>query len=309
MEPGGSRCYKPDTAECKLGRLWLGVLIDGASYRLSRWEYSEVDDNVKPDQDPDTPAAGLESVDLLAIAAGAGAGITDRMLETFRAQGLIPRPRRAGYRGRSPVWRYSPGTDQQLLALLGWREHTKDPDVLQVLLWIDGFPIPAAAVRGALTRQLRSVVDAVGQEIGRRARDLGLDPSDDTGRGPAIDVLARTMAGKRGPTPLVRRSRMRASDRARGVALLLRVFGFGETIDGTVDDAALIENVLGIAPNGRRHSIDGQEPWLTGPAEDLFDAAGIVASPGWPRWSPAPPTQNWARPGRRSSRCSSTCPS
>jgi hypothetical protein len=87
------------------------------------------------------------------------------------------------------------------------------------------------------------------------------------------------MAGKRGPTPLARRRRMRASDRARGVALLVRVFGLGETIDGTARDADLIENVLGIAPNGRLRSISGKEPWLTGPAEELFGAAPVVGLP------------------------------
>jgi hypothetical protein len=231
------------------------------------------------DQDSAGPPAGMESADLLAAAARAGAGISDRMLETFRAQGLIPRPRRVGYRGRVPIWRYPPGTDQQLTALLGWRQRTKDPDVLQVLLWLDGFPIPAAAARDALTRQLRSVIDAVGEEISRRARELGLNPADETARSQAIDTVARTMAAKRGATPLVRRTRMRASDRAHAVALLIRVFGMGETIDGTAHDATSMEQVLGLAPNGRRHSVSGEQPWLTGPAEELFSAASIVSLP------------------------------
>ncbi len=231
-----------------------------------------------PIQDPDSPE-GLESTDLLAVAAQAGMGISDRMLETFRAQGLIPHPRRAGYRSRAPIWRYPAGADRQLLSLLGWREHCKDPDVLQVLVWLDGFPISPAAVRDALTRQLRSVIDAIGREISRHARDLGLDPSDEAAHDPAIAALARTMAGKRGTTPLVRRGRMRAGDRAHAVALMVRVFGLGEAIDGSAHDAVLVENVLGLAPNGRRHSIDGEEPWLTGPAEDLFGAAEIVGLP------------------------------
>jgi hypothetical protein len=231
------------------------------------------------DQDSAVPPAGLESADLLAAATRTGTEISDRMLETFRAQGLIPRPRRVGYRGRAPVWRYPPGADQQLVALLSWRERTKDPDVLQVLLWLDGFPIPAAAVRDALTRQLRNVIDAIGKEISRHARDLGLDPADETARNQAIDTLARTMAARRGTTPLVRRTRMRASDRAHAVALLVRVFGLGETIDGAAQDATAMEQVLGIAPNARRRSISGEEPWLTSPAEELFDAAGIVGLP------------------------------
>jgi hypothetical protein len=231
------------------------------------------------DRDPGIELPGLESADLLAVALQAGTKISDRMLEAFRAQGLIPRPHRAGYRGRAPIWRYPAGADRQLLALLRWRERTKDPDVLQILLWLDGFPISAVAVRDALARQLASVIDAIDREIGRHARDLGLDPSDETARGPAIDALARTMAGKRGTTPLVRRGRMRSSDRTQAVALLVRVFGLGEQIDGSAHEGALVENVLGIAPNGRHHTIDGEGPWLTGPAEDLFGAAGIVGIP------------------------------
>lgn len=232
-----------------------------------------------PDHNPAAPSTGLESGDLLAAAARAGARISDRMLETFRAQGLIPRPRRVGYRGRAPVWRYPPGADQQLVTLLAWRQRSKEPDVLQVLLWLDGFPIPAAAVRDALARQLQNVIDAIGEEITRRARDLGLDPADELARSQAIDILAGTMAAKRGAAPLVRRTRMRASDRARAVALLVRVFGLGEAIDGTARDATSMEQVLGIAPNGRRHSINGEGPWLSTPAEDLFGAAGIVGLP------------------------------
>jgi len=232
-----------------------------------------------PDQNPAARSAELESGDLMAAAARAGTGISDRMLETFRSQGLIPRPRRAGYRGRAPVWRYPPGADQQLVALLAWRKRTKDPDVLQVLLWLDGFPIPATAVRDALARQIRNVIDAIGEQITRHARDLGLDPADETARSQAIDTLAGTLAAKRGTTPLVRRTRMRASDRARAVALLVRVFGLGEAVDGTAHDATSMEQVLGIAPNGRRHSISGEVPWLSTPAEDLFSAAGIVGLP------------------------------
>jgi hypothetical protein len=138
--------------------------------------------------------------------------------------------------------------------------------------------IPAAP-RPGTPSAVGSVIDAIDQEISRRARDLGLDPADEAAQGPAIDDLARIVAAKRGPTPLVRRTRMRASDRTRAVALLVRVFGLGEIIDGTAHDSTLIENVLGMSPNGRRRSISGEEPWLSGPAEELFGAAGIVGLP------------------------------
>jgi hypothetical protein len=232
-----------------------------------------------PAQDQGSEPDPLDSEALRWAAARAGSEISDRMLETFRAQGLIPRPRRVGYRGRAPVWGYPPGTDRQLAALLQWRQQTKDPDLLKVLLWLDGFAIPATAIRDALAGQLRAMTETIEREISHQARRLGLNPSEDSGRSQAIDALARTMAAKRGATPVPRRGRVRAPDRAHAVALVIRLFGLGETLEGTAAEGAAMERVLGIAPNGRRHTIAGTGPWLTGPAEALFDASGIVGLP------------------------------
>ena len=222
--------------------------------------------------EPDTAA-------LLQAAAQAGSAITNRMLETFRAEGLIPHPHRTGYRGRAPVWRYPPGTELQLVALLQWRRRSKDPDLLKVLLWLDGFASIPSAVRAALVHQLQVMTEAIEREISRQARRLGLDPADGAARSQAIDALAQTIAAKRGTTPVPRRSRVAAQDRTRAVTLMLRKFGLGESLPGTAEDAAVIERVLGLAPNGRRNVIADTGPWLTGPAEDLLDAAGIVGLP------------------------------
>jgi len=232
-----------------------------------------------PNQEPAAQPDGPDGAALLKAAAQAGEEVSDRMLETFRAQGLIPRPSRAGYRGRAPVWRYPPGTDRQMAALLRWRERTKDPDLLKILLWLDGFAIPPTVVRGALSRRLSALTAIVEREISQQALRLGLNPSSDDARSRAIDALARTMAARRGATPVPRRGRVRADERARAVALMVRTFGLGEALEGTAEEGAAIERVLGIAPNGRRHTIAGTGPWLTGPAEDLFSAAGIVGLP------------------------------
>jgi hypothetical protein len=201
------------------------------------------------------------------------------MLETFRTQGLIPRPRRVGNRGRRPEWRYPPGTDRQLIALLRWRKHTKDADLLKVLLWMDGFAISAAEIRDVLAHQLREITEAIDREISAQARKLGLDPGNATARDQAIDAIAQTMAAKRGTTSIPRRTRVSADDRAHAIALMIRLFGLGETIAGTPAEASAIERVIGIAPNGRRNAIAETGPWLTGPAEDLFDASSITGLP------------------------------
>jgi hypothetical protein len=230
-------------------------------------------------QNPGASSAEPDSAALLRAAARTGDVVSERLLETFRAQGLIPRPYRAGNRGRAPIWRYPHGTERQLIALLRWRQHSKDPDLLKVLLWLDGFPIPNSAVREALLRGLRTVTRVIEQEIDQRARRLGLDPADGNARSRAINELAHTAAAKRGTTPVPRHSRVRASDRAYAVSLVIRLFGLGERIEPTAEDTALVERVLGMAPNGRRRSIDSIGPWLTGPAEDLFSAAEITAIP------------------------------
>jgi hypothetical protein len=244
------------------------------------WEYLiDTMDGVTPSQDPGAPEAEPDTAALLQSAAQAGSGITGRMLETFRADGLIPHPHRAGYRGRTPEWRYPAGTDLQLAALLRWRRHTKDPDLLTVLLWLDGFAIIPSAVRDALVHRLRVMTEGMEQEIARQAQRLGLDPADAGTRSQAIYALAQTIAAKRGMTPVPRRSRVRAQDRTRAVTLMIRMFGLGETLQSTAEDAAVIERVLGLAPNGRRHAVADAGPWLTGPAEDMFDASGIVGLP------------------------------
>ena len=228
------------------------------------------------------PATGpdeLEGADLFRAAEEAGCEVSDRMLESFRAQGLIPRPRRTGHRGRVPVWQYPAGTDRQLAALVRWRQHSKNPDLLKILLWLDGFAITASAVREALSRQLRSMTKTMEQAICQQARRLDLDPADDAARDQAIDGLAKTLSAKRGKTPIPRSSRVAAGDRAHAMALILRMFGLGQAIDGTPAEAAMVERVMGIAPNGRRNTIADSGPWLTGPAEDLFDAATIVGLP------------------------------
>jgi hypothetical protein len=271
---------KQDSAVRKLYGSGLGVLINYASYRQHSREYSgDRLEPVTPPIDPPGQTAELDSSALLKAASDAGTTTSDRMLETYRSQNLLPRPRRAGYRGRTPVWLYPPGTDRQLVCLLRWRSQTKDPDVLRVLLWLDGFPIEAADVRDALARHVERMSQFIEQALSAEARKLGLSPEDPDARSRAIDHLARAMAAKRGGTPIPRRSRVRADDRAHAVALLIRVFGLGETVQGTPAEGDTVERVLGIAPNGRRHTIAGAGPWLTGPPEELFSAAGIVALP------------------------------
>ena len=221
----------------------------------------------------------LDSVALIAAATAAGYKISPRMLESFRAELLLPRPERAGNRGRAPTWIYPAGADRQLLNLLGWRAHTKNPATLRVLLWLDGFPIPPEAVRNSLVHGLESMLALFDKEITAQAERQGLDPGRDEDRQAAVRQLAGVFAAKRGPGSLPRRARVRAADRAHALELVLRLFAFGEQIHAAPGEAEIVERVLGVGPNARRDRVGDAEPWLTGPAEDLFDAAAFIAVP------------------------------
>jgi hypothetical protein len=231
---------------------------------------------------PDTPElpVPLDGRALHDAAARAGVPVSERMLESFRYEGLMPRPRRAGQRGRSPVWVYPPGADAQLVRLQRWRARTKDTGVLKVFLWLDGFPVPAADVRAALLGYLGKMSSFIEQAVSSRAEELGLDLADPDGRSAAVEELARVMAAKHGSTPIPRRARTSAADRSHALALLVRTIGLGEPVKGTPAEGEAVERVLGIGPNGRRYSPDGAGPWLTGPAEEIFGTAGIVGIPG-----------------------------
>jgi hypothetical protein len=223
--------------------------------------------------------AGYDSEALVRVSGNAGYQVRLRMLETFRAQGLLPRPVRSGHRGRTPVWTYPDGADRQLIALLGWREHTKDPDTLRVLLWVDGFPVAPDVIRAALVDGLTAALAMLRREITTQAQRHGLDPTVDSDRDQALHRIADALTTKRGPNSLPRRTRVRAADRAQAVHLLLRAFALGDAVNATVEDAKTVERVLGVAPNGRRQRVEEAGPWLTGPAEALFETTEVVALP------------------------------
>jgi hypothetical protein len=224
-------------------------------------------------------ALGLDTAALIAIATGAGYSISARMMEAFRADDLLSRPVRAGNRGRTPIWVYPDGADRQLLCLLGWRKHVKDPATLRVLLWLDGFPIDPTLVRDSLIHGLESILSVFEKAVADQAERQGLDPDQYDDRTEALRHLAGVFAAKRGPGALPRRARVRAADRSHAVELVLRLFAFGDEIATVPGEAETVERVLGLAPNGRSDRVGDAGPWLTGPASDLFAAAEHLALP------------------------------
>ncbi|MGV9456352.1 hypothetical protein [Streptomyces sp. NPDC003635] len=219
----------------------------------------------------------LRGDDLLRAAKKAGfRTMTDRRLEDFRRDGLMPRPVRVANDGRRPVWIYPTGSDRQLVRLLCWRQHTKRADVLRVVLWLEGFPLALDAVRTSASAVLDGLLHELDQALHAEASRQGLDPvaEQDT----ALYGVATTLAAQRGTNAVPRPIRVPAGERATAIAHLLQIFALGKQPDVTEEQARTIEKVLGVSP-GRRQRVEDAGPWLTGPASALVGAADIVSLP------------------------------
>ncbi len=222
----------------------------------------------------DTPA-------LLRHAAVAGTPLSERMLETFRAQQLIPRPVRVSGVGRTPRWIYPEGTHRQLAAVLHWRTQTKDPGLIRILLWMDGFDVPTGDVQAAVVKQLQTARDTVDRVIRAAAADAGLDVRVPAEHDQAVATVAATVAARRrGPSAIPRLTRVSKKDRDAAAAIMIKTFALGIPAEGDVEgQARLVERVLGISPNGRKQRIADTGPWITGPAAPLLEAVDIISFP------------------------------
>ena len=212
----------------------------------------------------------MDSAALIELAGSHGFRLTSRMLETFRANGLLPRTERLQNRGRKPTWVYPEGSDQQLLTLLQWRDRTTDSDVLRVLLWLAGHPIDVHTVRDTILRQLQQVQAIVEGELELRAVASGLDADTPEGRHAAITRLAEEAAGRKGKnTVLPRRKGVTLAERTDAMAMLLTAM-LGDDLPDSDEQARVLERALGLSA-GRR-AIEDIPPWLTGPANEIFTA-------------------------------------
>src|SRR4051812_14812411 len=109
----------------------------------------------------DNPA-GVEWVtieQLLAYARERDPTITERAFELWRSEGLLPHPHRIGHRGKAPIYGFPAAARLQLDALLFWRHHTKNPDWLRVVMWVDGWPIELGRARASLITTLTNISD------------------------------------------------------------------------------------------------------------------------------------------------------
>jgi len=215
----------------------------------------------------------LETAQLIALASKIGSPVTERTLEFWRHQGLLPHPERTGHRGKRPVWTYRPETADQLRALLDLRRHIRDPNVLRAALWYDGYQIETARVRISMSKYLQQLRDDFERELDKQ-KETGDDPA---ARWLAIQAVARVLAGRR-TKELPRLNRQALSQRSSGIALSLGLlFGNEEAMRHLEADAPAVERLIGL-DRGRRFRPSGVEPWLVAPPEEGLASFAQVGS-------------------------------
>jgi hypothetical protein len=205
----------------------------------------------------------FQTPQILALAREIDPSLTERTLEFWRHQGLLPRPERSGQDGKRPIWTYPPETADQLRALLHQRQQTKDPNVLRGALWYDGYAVETARVRTSIGSYLRQLRDICEKELAKRAGTA----DDPAARWQAIQAVARVIAGRRAKG-FPRLGRQALTERSSGIALTLGLLlGDDESMRHLEADAPAVERLIGV-DRGRRFRPNGAGPWLDGPPEE-----------------------------------------
>ena len=206
----------------------------------------------------------MTAAELLTL--GEGSGITARTLEYWRQEDLLPKAERTGQNGKRPEWTYPAEAADQLATLLRLRKKTKQPDVLRVALWLEGFPVDAARVQASVAADLTRLLEVMTKEVAKRRRR---SDGSEVSTWEALEQIARRWARKRGSKAPPRYGRQKLEDRERAMTL---AFGLVLGVDGVAErikeDAHRIERMIGI--DRGRNPRGGLPALLHGPAGDAL---------------------------------------
>jgi DNA-binding transcriptional MerR regulator len=206
----------------------------------------------------------ITTAELLALVDGSGT--TARTLEYWRQEGLLPKAERTGQTGKRPEWSYPGEAAEQLTTLLRLRKKTKQPDVLRVALWFEGFPIDSTRVQASLVADLRSLLDLILREVHKRQHDSA---GSEISTWEALEQIARRWARKRGSKAPPRYGRQRLEDRERAMTL---AFGLLLGLDGVSgrlkEDVHHVERMIGI--DRGRNPLGKLPALLHGPAGEAL---------------------------------------
>lgn len=198
----------------------------------------------------------------------------------------MPRPQRRAQAGLRPVWLSPPGTEKRLVRVLRLRSQTtRNPDVLRVLLWLDGEPISLVEIRASLLRILDKGQALIDRELTATARRWSIVGEPEQVRRLALLQLARETANARSESPLVRLASAR-SHRVPGVQALLYTVIIGEAPDPSIGTGEDVERVLGVKPRATHDRLDSRTlgantssapPWHDGAPLDLGKVAEVCS--------------------------------
>ena len=231
--------------DCEIGRSSVGVQVTTPLNRST--------------------SAFVQTADLLARAAEIDLAVTDRTLEFWRHQGLLPGPRRSGQNGKTPLWTYPTEAVDQPRALVRLRERRKDSNILRAALWSEGNSIEASGVRRSISTFLSQMQEICERELVKRL----FGANDHDARWEAIRSVAKVLAGKRGKG-LPGLTRQALSERIGAIVLTLGlVLGDEQPKQHLMLDASAVERLIRVG-RGRRFRPNGARPRLDGPpAEGL----------------------------------------
>jgi hypothetical protein len=211
-----------------------------------------------------TTSERLTTDQLLMVATEFDPATTSRRLEFWRNQHLLPHPERTGQAGTRPVWTYPPQAADQLRALFRLRKTTKDPDVLRVALWFEGYDVSTSRARDAMSGYVHKIRAGVERELARRMPTANTD--DEASRWTVIEQIAQVLARKRvGSLPRYGRQPQRRRDRAVALTMGLALSEPRAEKLLNEESALDVEKLLGLTP-GRALRVGDAEPWLSGPA-------------------------------------------
>jgi len=234
------------------------------------------------------PAQGWTVEALVELASSQDYAVTERQLESWRNQGLLPPQTRGPQRGLRPTWTSPPGTEITLLKLCKLRETTKDPAALLLGLWLGGEEQSLDRIRRAVSDVLDDAEQTIGREVTkiqqRRRRDGGPPCTEEE----ALRELARRFALARVGDRLLPRVRSGSAHRLAGCTDLLLMFVTGQAPAQSVGNVSNVELALGVLPRGRLDRLDpaldpkGSVPaWLKDEPLDFDLMARTVSLPAF----------------------------
>ena len=189
--------------------------------------------------------------------------VTERQLETWRHQQLLPRPQRVRQAGRTPIWLSRPDTGAQLLRLCQLRRQRaiSDPHRLRLLLWLSGIELPAALVQASLQAVLAQLAADLDKGITATARQHGLHGAPEQVRRRALTLLGEQAAGQRGVNTVLPRLPSARGHRNRAFSALFCLFVEGEAPPAEIGTGADVDRLLGLLPRGRHDPVGDIRGW------------------------------------------------